>query len=88
MLAHPGTGELENIIRCRSRFLHEAFDDHEAILLLKEHDANDAVSLERAPDLEKTVAEWPAKRHTQRPAQLNGPQIFADDTPVIGRHAP
>jgi hypothetical protein len=47
--------------------------------------SSDTVTWQRRPQLPKTFAERPAKRHPDRPSKLKPPQIVADRLAIILR---
>lgn len=83
VLALPLLRELQNLIRRGLGLLDEALHDDDGGPALEKDEAGNLLVRQVAANLVEPVSELPAKRHAERPADLNGPEVRANDAAVV-----
>lgn len=89
MRAFVGAGKREIGLRCRAGLLDEPVQhDHPPVSIDIEQDSDGTIAGKARADFVKPVAHRPARRHANRPAELDRLQVLADASPVLRIHCP
>ena len=71
-------------IRCLLRFLYKTVEQHHSILRINvEQDACNPIVCEMRSDFKNSVTHNSTRRHSNRPAELDGLDVRSDSLPVI-----
>ena len=85
MLALVAPRQFQIFVRRLARFLYESVKQNHAIFPVdvKQHPCNSVLSQTR-PDFTNGLAQRLADGHSDRPAEFDGLDVFADALPVFG----